>query len=126
MTAKRGLEPQTALVLADLDGPQARQIADMTPEEARAHIDAFVEKWDLDPKPAVGAVEDFEIPGPRDAPAIPVRLYRPVRPAAPGGLPLIVFFVVIQNQMVEVAIPRVMFQTMLKRVERLQLTSDTG
>ena len=92
MTAKRGLEPQTALVLADLDGPQARQIADMTPEEARAHIDAFVEKWDLDPKPAVGAVEDFEIPGPRDAPAIPVRLYRPVRPAAPGGLPLIVFF----------------------------------
>ena len=92
MTADRKLEPQTARVLADLDGPDARQIAEMTPQEARAHIEAFVEKWDLDPKPVIGEIENFEIPGPEGAPAIPVRLYRPEGPATQGGLPLIVFF----------------------------------
>ncbi len=91
MKAERTLDPQTARVLADLEGPSVRPIADMTPDEARTHIEAFVGKWDLDPKPAVGAIEDFAIPGP-DGGSIQARLYRAGGPAPPGGLPLIVFF----------------------------------
>jgi len=86
------LDSQTARVLADLDGPGVPQVADMSPSEARKWIDDFVRKWDLDPKPEIGAVEDFDVPGPTGGPdyRIPVRLYRPVR--VEGALPVMVFF----------------------------------
>jgi len=86
------LDSQTARVLADLDGPGVSQVADMSPPEARKWIDDFVRKWDLDPKPEIGAVEDFDVPGPTGGPddRIPVRLYRPV--AVKGALPVMVFF----------------------------------
>ena len=86
------LDSQTARVLADLDGPGVPQVADMSPPEARKWIDDFVRKWDLDPKPEIGAVEDFDVPGPTGGPddRIPVRLYRPV--AVEGALPVMVFF----------------------------------
>ena len=90
-TVGGALDPQTARVLADLEGPGVRPVADMTPDEARAHIAAFAARWDLDPKPAVGAVEGLVIPGP-DGNDIRARLYRPAGPAAPGGRALIVFF----------------------------------
>lgn len=86
------LDSQTARVLADLDGQGVPQVADMSPPEARKWIDDFVRKWDLDPKPEIGAVEDFDVPGPTGGPddRIPVRLYRPV--AVEGALPIMVFF----------------------------------
>ncbi|WP_353940792.1 alpha/beta hydrolase [Streptomyces sp. HUAS MG91] len=42
------------------------------------------------PAPAVGAVEDREIPGAADGPPIPVRIYRPEDAAGP--VPVVVFF----------------------------------
>ncbi len=86
------IDPQTARVLADLDGPGVPQVADMEPPEARKWIDGFVRKWDLKPKPEVGGIEDFDVPGPTDEPdiQIPVRLYRPA--AISGPLPIMVFF----------------------------------
>ena len=88
MARRQELDPQTARVLADLDGPGVAQVADMSPGDARRHIEDFVRKWDLDPRPAIGATEDLTIPGP--AAALPARLYRPS--GAGGALPLIVFF----------------------------------
>ena len=88
MTARRELDPQTARVLADLDGPGVVQVADMSPAEARRHIGDFVRKWDLDPRPPIGAAEDLSIPGPEET--LAARLYRPS--IAGGALPLIVFF----------------------------------
>ena len=87
------LDPQTARVLEDLEGPGVPGIADMSPAEARKWIADFVAKWDLDPPPPIGAVEDFEIPGPETEPGskIPVRLYRPSA-AASDALPIMVFF----------------------------------
>ena len=90
MAPGRALDPQTARVLADLDGPGVPQVADMTPEDARRHIEAFVRKWDLDPKPRIGAVEDLTMPGPDAGQTIRARLYRPS--GADGPLPLMVFF----------------------------------
>ncbi len=90
MASQRDLDPQTARVLADLDGPGVPQVADMSPDDARRHIEDFVRKWDLDPKPPIGAVEDLTIPGPEPGQGIAARLYRPA--GAEGALPLIVFF----------------------------------
>ena len=47
-------------------------------------------KWDLDPKPPIGAVEDLTIPGAERGQEIAARLYRPA--GAEGALPLVVFF----------------------------------
>ena len=88
MARRRELDPQTARVLADLDGPGVPQVADMSPADARRHIEDFVRKWDLDPSPAIGATEDLTVPGPEAA--LPARIYRPSNAA--GALPLIVFF----------------------------------
>ena len=90
MATQRDLDPQTALVLADLDGPGVAQVADMTPVDARRHIEDFVRKWDLDPKPPIGAVEELAIPGQEPGRTIRARLYRPTEAA--GALPLVVFF----------------------------------
>ena len=90
MASQRDLDPQTARVLADLDGPGVPQVADMSPDHARRHIEDFVRKWDLDPKPPIGAVEDLTIPGREPGQEIAARLYRPAD--AEGALPLIVFF----------------------------------
>lgn len=90
MGSGRALDPQTARVLADLEGPGVPQVSDMSPEDARRHIEAFVRKWDLDPKPRIGAVEDLTIPGPDAGQTIPARLYRPS--GTDGTLPLTVFF----------------------------------
>ena len=88
MASGRALDPQTALVLADLEGPDVPQVSDMSPEDARRHIEAFVRKWDLDPKPGIGAVEDLTMPGPDAGQTIRARLYRPS--GAEGTLPLVV------------------------------------
>jgi acetyl esterase len=92
MSETTQLDSQTATVLADLDGPGVPQVADMAPPAARKWIDDFVRKWDLEPKPEVGGIEDFDVPGPTSEPnvRIPVRLYRPA--AAAGPLPIMVFF----------------------------------
>ncbi|WP_434587719.1 alpha/beta hydrolase [Streptomyces sp. A5-4] len=42
--------------------------------------------------PRVGSVEDRTVPGPQDAPGIPVRIYRPDPVEAPGPRPTVVFF----------------------------------
>ena len=88
--SERQLDPQTARVLADLEGPGVPQVADMSPDDARRHIEDFVRKWDLDPRPGIGAVEDLVIPGRGSGPAILARLYRPS--SADGTLPLTMFF----------------------------------
>ncbi len=90
MASQRDLDPQTARVLADLDGPGVPQVADMSPDDARRHIEDFVRKWDLDPKPPIGAVEDLTIAGQEPGQGIAARLYRPA--GAEGAPPLIVFF----------------------------------
>ncbi|MET9960534.1 alpha/beta hydrolase [Streptomyces sp. NPDC006326] len=43
------------------------------------------------PRPAVGAVEDLEIPGPAGAPPLPLRVYRPDPQRWPGPRPTVVF-----------------------------------
>ena len=86
------LDPQTAVVLADIAGPDAVPVSDMTPTGARAAIEAFCARWDMRPRPAVGAVEELTIPGAAPGVALPARLYRPPRPGTPAGpLPLLVF-----------------------------------
>lgn len=90
MASRRALDPQTAQVLADLDGPGVAQVADMAPADARRHIEDFVRKWDLDPKPPIDAVENLAIPGQGPGQKMAARLYRPSDAA--GSLPLIVFF----------------------------------
>ncbi len=90
MASGNVLDPQTARVLADLEGPGVPRVADLSPADARRHIEAFVRKWDLDPRPPVGAVEDLTIPASGPDREIPARLYRPA--AAEGALPLVVFF----------------------------------
>ncbi len=71
------LDPQSAKVLARLDGPGVKQCADMTPEEARAWMGAFMADMALDPPPEVGSVEMLEAAGPEPGTTVPVRLYRP-------------------------------------------------
>ncbi len=90
MAAGREPDPRTARVLADLDGPGVAQVADMSPAEARRHIEDFVRKWDLDPKPPIGAADDLKIPGPEAGQTLAARRYRPS--GAGGALPLVVFF----------------------------------
>ena len=90
MAPGRELDPQTARVLADLDGPGVPQVADMSPDAARRHIEDFVRDWDLDPKPPIGRVVDLTIPGQEPRQEIPARLYRPTE--AEGALPLMAFF----------------------------------
>lgn len=89
MDAQPDLDPQTAVVLADLNGPGAVPVSDLSPPDARAAIERFVAKWDLDPRPDVGATEDFAIPGGAPGVDLPARLYRPS--GAEGPLPILVF-----------------------------------
>jgi acetyl esterase len=58
--------------------------------EAR-RILAAAPAWPFDP-PAVGSVEDREIPGPEGAPDLAVRIYLPDPGEAPGPRPTVVFF----------------------------------
>ena len=90
MASARELDPQTARVLAELDGPGVPRVAGMSPGDARRHIEDFVRRWDLDPRPPIGAVEDLSLPGPEAGQALAARLYRPAGRA--GALPLMVFF----------------------------------
>lgn len=83
------LDPQTAIVLEDLTGPGATRVSDQSPPEARDAIERFVAKWDLDPRPEVGATEDFDIPGGDPGVALRSRLYRPAGKSGP--LPILVF-----------------------------------
>ncbi len=83
------LDPQTAVVLEDLTGPGVARVSDLSPPEARAAIERFVAKWDLDPRPEIGAAEDFVIPGGAPGVELPARLYRP--PGKTGPLPILVF-----------------------------------
>lgn len=89
MGAQPDLDPQTAVVLEDLTGPDAVRVSDLTPPEARESIERFVDKWDLDPRPEVGATEDFDIPGAAPGVSLPARLYRPADKTGP--LPILVF-----------------------------------
>ena len=89
MTAQSALDPQTAIVLNDLAGPGAVRVSDLGPVDARAAIERFVAKWDLDPRPDIGATEDFTIPGGAPGVDLPARLYRPA--GAVGALPILVF-----------------------------------
>ena len=81
--------PQTARVFDDLTGPGAVRIPDLSPPEARAAIERFIAKWDLDPQPGVGAMEDFDILGGAPDVALRSRLYRPA--GKTGPLSIIVF-----------------------------------
>ena len=83
------LDPQTAVVLNDLNGPDAVSVSDLSPPDAREAIERFVAKWDLDPRPEIGATEDFTIPGGAAAVELPARLYRPS--GTTGPLPILVF-----------------------------------
>lgn len=89
MTETSDLDPQTALVLEDLLGPDAVPVSDLEPPAARASIEDFVARWDLNPKPEVAGVEDFQIPGGETGVEIPARLYRPGSSSEP--LPILVF-----------------------------------
>ena len=89
MDTQPALDPQTAIVLEDLAGPGAVPVSDLTPADVRAAIENFVAKWDLDPPPAVGSVEDFAIPGGDAGVETPARLYRPSGKVGP--LPIMVF-----------------------------------
>lgn len=89
MDSQPALDPQTETVLRDLAGPGAVPVSDLDPPAARAAIEAFVAKWDLDPRPPVGAVENFTIPGGGPDVKMPARLYRPS--SGGTGLPLLVF-----------------------------------
>ena len=89
MDARPALDPQTAVVLEDLTGPDAVPVSDMSPPDARDAIERFVAKWDLKPCPPIGNTEDFAIPGGDAGVQLPCRLYRPS--GEDGPLPLLVF-----------------------------------
>lgn len=84
------LDPQTAIVLDDIAGPAATPVSDLSPIAARAQIEAFCARWDLKPRPAVAAVEDFTIPGGAPGVVLAARLYRP-EPKGGAPLPMLVF-----------------------------------
>lgn len=83
------LDPQTATVLADLNGPNVARVSDLSPPEARDAIERFVAKWDLKPRPDIGSVEDISIPGGAPGVELPARIYRPA--GTEGALPILVF-----------------------------------
>jgi acetyl esterase len=89
MKAQPELDPQTALVLEDIYGPGAVPISDLSPPDARDVLERLVAKWDLDPRPEIGATEDFTIPGGAPGIELPARLYRPS--GTTGPLPILVF-----------------------------------
>lgn len=89
MAGQSELDPQTAKVLEDLNGPGATPVSDLSPPDARDAIERFVAKWDLNPRPAIGSVEDFSIPGGSPGNDLPARLYRPE--GVDGPLPILVF-----------------------------------
>lgn len=89
MDTRPELDPQTAIVLNDLTGPDAVSVSDLSPPDARDAIERFVAKWDLDPRPEIGATEDFTIPGGAAGVDLPARLYRPA--GTTGPLPILVF-----------------------------------
>src|SRR5438128_1529876 len=78
--------------LASVDGgsAHARARPDTGAAEARRTI-AAAPAWPFEP-PAVGSVEDREIPGPDGAPDLAVRIYLPDPVEAPGPRPTVVFF----------------------------------
>lgn len=89
MTDAQQLDPQSAAVLARLDGPGVPQCAAMTPAEARQWMGGFMADMALDPPPEVGAIKKLSADGPDRK--IPVRLYRP-KDAGSDPLPIMVFF----------------------------------
>ena len=78
------LDPQAQMVLDQLRAINVVQFSDLGLEGARKLLDDLAEAT---PGPQVEAVRDRTIPGP--AGEIPVRVYCP---AAPGPLPVVVFF----------------------------------
>ncbi len=82
----------TRALLDDFNAEGAGALAQGSPEDVRAWMARMVERYALDPKPEVAAIEELRIPGPADEPGvrIAVRLYRP-RPKSGGRLPIMVF-----------------------------------
>ena len=79
------LDPQ-ARALLDRQASQAtRPLHQMTPSEARAAVEAGIDR--VTPREAVAGVGDREIPGPYGP--IPLRIYTP---EGPGPLPILVYF----------------------------------
>lgn len=89
MDALPELDPQTAIVLQDLNGPDAVSVSDLSPSDARDAIERFVAKWDLKPRLEIGSTEDISIPGGAPGVELPARLYRPA--GTSGALPILAF-----------------------------------
>lgn len=89
MDMQPDLDPQTAIVLQDLNGPDAVPVSDLNPTDARASVERFVAKWDLNPRPEIGETEDITIPGGSPGVDLPARLYRPT--GTHSALPILVF-----------------------------------
>lgn len=80
------LNPQLVPLAEGMQGPDAVDMSDMTPDEARAAYLALAGLFG--PGEDVGEVADRTLPGP--AGEIPVRVYTPAD--APGPLPVVVFY----------------------------------
>ncbi len=80
------LHPQLVPLAEGMQGPDAVQMSDMTPDEARASYLALAQLFPGTEE--VGSVSDRSVPGP--AGEIPVRVYTPS--GASGALPVVVFY----------------------------------
>lgn len=79
------LDPAFEALLAQMADPNAPQLSDLSPEQARAAFAGFT-AFQGEPE-AIASTEDRLIPGPGGE--IPVRVYRP---STSGTLPVLVFF----------------------------------
>lgn len=85
------LDPQSARVLGELDGPGVRPIHQMSPAGARRAMEMFVARWDVFPKPAVARIEELAVPAADPGVSLSARLYRPAAGVS-GPLPLLLYF----------------------------------
>ena len=91
METRQRLDPQTALVLAHLDGPGVAQVADMSPESTPGGISKTSCASGTSTRSLPSAPSRiWRYRGLEPGQEIAVRLYRPA--GAEGALPLVVFF----------------------------------
>ena len=58
MYVRLDIDSQIATVLENLTGPGATPISDMDPAVTRGAVERFATKWNLTPRPLIGAVEN--------------------------------------------------------------------
>ena len=80
---KAKVHPQVEQVLQALAKANLAPFETLTPDQARAQMEAMVKARNV-PLPPLGGIENRRIPGPHGE--IPIRIYRPIKPQTSGAV----------------------------------------